>query len=90
MFDVRGTLAAREPSVVNVFHRPLEGGGGFVDVGAFVPTQGTFIGVRNAQAGEYVLGSRICRNPIPLLPENMAQQRTDYVPLNWRRAIADD
>lgn len=90
MFDVRGTLAAREASAVDVFHRPLEGTGSFVDVGSFVPKQGTFIGIRNAQPGEYVIGSRFCRNPAPLLPENMAQQMTTDVPLTWTRSIASD
>lgn len=90
MFDMQGTLAAREPSAIDVYHRPIEGIGGFSDAGSFVSLQGTLIGIHNAQPGEYVVGTRICRDPVQLLPENMTQQTSPDVLLTWTRAIAAD
>jgi hypothetical protein len=89
-FNLARTMVEDDPSAAMVLYRHQEGVGPFVELPTSLVEASSQIEVPNLAPGEYVLGSRLCKEPSLVYPGNSQDEHALLVPLRWTPAIGAD
>lgn len=86
-FNLARTMVEDEPSAAMVLYRPTEGVGPFVELPSQPVEASSLVEIPHLAPGEYILGSRLCKEPSLVYPGNSQDEHTLTVPLRWTEAI---
>lgn len=86
-FNLARTMVEDEPSAAMVLYRPTEGVGPFVELPSQPVEASSLVEIPHLAPGEYILGSRLCKEPSLVYPGNSQDEHTRTVPLRWTAAI---